>query len=308
MSSAIVLASSANTDASPPLSTIDANLDDFVVRVPSGKNFKYVRIVTVDEQVPNMPSKCLELEPEQLYELKCTQSHCMGGTTTKALASGFTWLIDRPDIIDCLGVAKVDGVSELFLRACTRPPVDMEKKTEVKGYEYDQTIMWRLNYETLKLLKVEVLSKDACPYPEIKGDKRFVYEYFKRTKEVAVDSSAGGPNRTYLENDFPRLLDFTGAKAKSITASMASSKKAMDTKLDKAYEKKQLPTDKLLRGHFHLLNDVVGGKRKADSVLCFEVMNAEQVETTRLGSRTIVMITPTRSVVADEAADGGDDE
>jgi len=68
--------------------------------------------------------------------------------------------------------------------------------------------------------------------------------------------------------------------------------------LDKEYEATQMPTDKLLRGHFNLLNNVVGVKRGVGDVLCFEVMNSNQVETTRLGDRTILMITPNHDVTA----------
>lgn len=309
MSSTLVLAATPNTLDNTPLSTIEANLEDFFVRVPSSKVVKFVRIVDVDKQVPNMATKCLQLEPEQLHDIKCMQGHCMSGTTSKMLTSGFQWLVDRADIIECLCEGVVDDTSELFLRACTRAPTDPENKAEKKGYEYDQAILWRLNYETLKLLKVEVLSKDACPYPNI-HKKHFVYEFFKKTKDVEIDGSAGGPNRTYLEKDYPRILDFSGSKPKTINATMASSKKAMDSKKNKEYEKTQMPTDKLLRGHFNLLNNVTGVKRgSAGEVLCFEVMNSNQVETTRLGDRTIIMITPTHNTMqADAPLEVADDD
>jgi len=297
MSSALVLASTSNTSPSRPLATIVGNLDDFVVRIPADKVVKYVRLTNVDQVVSHTATKCLELEPEQLYEIKTSQGHCMSGTTSKALKYGFQWLADRPELFECLCVVTIDEVSDVFLRACTPPPMDSENKKEQKAYELDQMIMWRLNAETLRLIKPGVLSKEECPYEGVHS-KHAVYTYFKKTKEVEVDGSVGGHNKTYLEADYPRLLEFDGSKPKTVNSSMAASKKALDTKLDKEYEATQMPTDKLLRGHFNLLNNVVGVKRGVGDVLCFEVMNSNQVETTRLGDRTILMITPNHDVTA----------
>lgn len=305
MSSALVLGST-NTAPLRPLSTIEANLDDFVVRVPNNKLVKYVRIMKQDEQITHMAPKCLELESEQLYEIKSVQGHAMSGTTSKAIASGFQWLADRTDVVDCLCEARVDGVTELFLRACTRPP-NTTDKAELKAYENDQMILWRLNTETLRLIKTGVLSKEACPYPEIHNNKH-VYTYFKKTKEVEVDNSPGGATRTYLETNYPRILDFAEAKNKTITMSLAASKKTLGTKLDKVYEQTQMPTDKLLRGHFNLLNNVTGVKRGVGDVLCFEIMNSNAVQTTRLGDRTIVMITPTHDATEAGTSLAVDDE
>ncbi|MDA9633382.1 hypothetical protein N9S81_00420, partial [bacterium] len=297
MSSAIVLASPTimmNT-CTKPLSSIEANVDDFVVRIPNSKLLKFVRI-TDSNQITNKAISCLELEPWQLQEIKASQGHCMAGTTTKALSSGFEWLVDRTNLPDCICQCTVDGVSELYLRACTRAPADPENKAEQKAYKNDQAMLWRINFETLKLFKPLALSKDSSPYPSI-DRKHFVYEFFKHTKEVPVEDTVAGANRQYLETEYPRILDFADSMPKTMNASMASSKKAMDAKLDIEYTKTQLPTDKLLRGHFVLNSDTSSLKRKQGAILCFEVSNSNQVEMTKIGKKTLIMITPTHNIL-----------